>query len=228
MPNGPVPVAGIMGPFLCPDCLEGLVFAASPCCTRCGAIFHGPAGDDHLCEDCIRAPKRFDRARAVGLYAQSLMVLIHQFKYHGKVDLARPLGGLMLLGFHQHFGDAGIDRVLPVPLHRKRFRSRGFNQAYMLIRHWPRICTTIPVIDRDTLVRKRQTEPQTGLGKKARIKNMRNAFQVRDAEKIAGSHLLLVDDVYTTGATVDACAGVLLDAGADRVSVLTLARVPTP
>ena len=124
----------------------------------------------------------------------------------------------------------GIDLVVPVPLHARRLKTRGFNQAFLLVKDWPcfagasGINITDSLIDRHLFVRDRWTEPQTGLNRKERMGNIKGAFSVTDASKISGKRILLVDDVYTTGATADECSRVLVNNGAEQVDVLTLAR----
>jgi ComF family protein len=175
-------------------------------------------------------PKKFGMARAAVSYDQQLMAVIHRFKYAGKTQLARPLGGLMLSAFMRHWEGAKVDRLLPVPLHPKKFRSRGFNQSYLLIHRWKAIARAmqislpdIPILT-DVLIRTEITVPQTGLGRAQRLKNVKGAFSVQSPEKVCGKKVLVVDDVYTTGATANECARILLKFGAERVDVLTLAR----
>ncbi len=130
----------------------------------------------------------------------------------------------MLLAAFLRFWDSGdIDLILPVPLHPKRFRQRGFNQAYRLMSNWKHEYSALAATTR-LLVKLRATAPQTGLGKVQRRRNIRNAFGVRQPEAVRSRQVLLIDDVYTTGATADECARVLLKCGAARVDVLTLAR----
>ena len=220
----------LMTPFLCPDCSGGFLPAESPICIKCGMIFKSREGEDHLCGECITAPKRFRIARAPGIYDQALMAMIHYLKYNGKIQMAGPLGALLFAAFISLWDTNTIDFIVAVPLHIKRFRMRGFNQSFLLIRDWLRISEVLNVniahvqIDRHVLVRSRWTDPQTGLGRKKRISNIKNAFSITDPEKVAGKRILLVDDVYTTGTTVNECAKVLLKSGAKYVDVLTLAR----
>ena len=155
------------------------------------------------------------------------MSLVHSFKYRGKIQLARPLGLVLFAAYLQFWRHEEMDYVIPVPLHPKRFRNRGFNQAYLLVRDWNAMSARgfpIPLVMRDLLVRNRWTAPQAGLRRKERMVNLKNAFSVVDTETVVGKNLLLVDDVYTTGTTAEECATVLMKAGADRVDVLTLAR----
>ena len=220
----------LITPFLCSKCRNSIKLLQSPFCRICGMPFESRAGDDHTCGACIQSPKRFDLARSCGYYENGLKDLIHWFKYHEVPHLAQPLGALLAWGFLKYFRDQIIDLIIPVPLHPKRMRSRGFNQAYLLTRAAvkdklkQKNLTELPDIAAKTLIRIRATPPQTGLGREHRRKNIRNAFAVTHFELIKDRSILLVDDVYTTGATVDECARMLKNAGAGRVSVLSLAR----
>jgi len=213
-----------MASFVCPACAERFKTVTSPICKCCGAVFGSPEGEDHLCETCILSKRHFRTARAFGVYDGTLMTLIHQFKYQGKTRLAAPLGKMLLGTYRNGFHKKKIDLIIPVPLHARRFRQRGFNQAYLLVRGWHRRYPPVPAIEKDVLFRKRWTEPQTGLGKRERIRNIKKAFTAERTAKIEGKNILLIDDVYTTGATVGECAQTLLKAGAKQVDVLTLAR----
>jgi ComF family protein len=157
-------------------------------------------------------------ARAAGLHDQSLMALIHAYKFGGKMQLADPLSKLLTAVYERYWPADAIDLVLPVPLHPARFRKRGFNQAWLLVRPWGEVAV------RDLLQRTRRTPAQTGLGRTERLKNVRGTFAVTDPGIVENRHILLVDDVYTTGATVQECARILKKAGARAVDVLTLTR----
>jgi len=228
--NGDFKFDRLFSPYLCSACLAGYAPVESPVCIRCGIMFKSREGDDHLCEDCIKEPKRFKIARAPGIYDRTLMKAIHYFKYRGKIQMARPFGLLLFAAFIRFWDIKNIDLILPVPLHLRRLRDRGFNQAYLLVKNWQQFAAKLSIemsditVERNVLVRSRWTEPQTGLGRKKRMKNIKNAFKVNDCSRIAGKRILLVDDVLTTGATVNECAKTLISDGAKRVDVLTLAR----
>jgi ComF family protein len=216
--------------FCCSDCLKAFATIPSPICSCCGAPFKSSQDQNHFCGECIARPKKFRMARAAMVFDQKLMTVIHRFKYAAKTQLARPLGGLMLSGFMRHWEGEKVDLILPVPLHPQKFRKRGFNQSYLLIRSWNAVAdpvhTILPDIPVHTnvLIRTRATVPQTGLGRRQRLKNVKGVFSLRFPEKIYGKKVLVVDDVYTTGATVNECARTLLKFGAERVDALTLAR----
>ena len=217
-------------PYLCPACLDGVTPVQSPICTRCGLMFKSRESDDHVCGECARQPKKFQVARASGVYTPGFIEIVHQFKYKGKIQLAKPLGALLYTDFLHYWKNDAIDLILPVPLHKKRFRQRGFNQAYLLVNDWDnssRARSLRPrraAVETNVLVRSKKTAPQTGLNRADRLQNIKNAFKVPRPDIVKNKRVLLVDDVYTTGATVNECAQVLVKSGAKRVDVLTLAR----
>ena len=220
----------LMAPFLCTTCSADFLPVESPFCSSCGIMFKSREGKDHFCGECLESPKRFNIARAPGIYDNALLEAVHLLKYREKIQLARPLGLFLFIFFVALWDEKSTDVVIPVPLHVKRLKNRGFNQAILLVKDWKFYAKTFDIelshipVERHLLVRSRWTEPQTGLDRKKRKANIKNAFRIRDAEKIDGKRVLLVDDVYTTGATADECAKVLLGAGARQVDVLTLAR----
>ena len=216
--------------FCCSDCVKALATIPSPICTCCGTPFKSRQDPNHLCGECIERPKKFRMARAAMVFDQQLMTVIHRFKYAAKTQLARPLGGMMLSGFIRHWEGEKVDLIFPVPLHPQKFRRRGFNQSYLLIRSWNAIADAVPItlpeipVVTNVLMRTQATVPQTGLGRRQRLKNVKGVFSLRFPEEVYGKKVLVVDDVYTTGATVNECARTLLKFGAERVDVLTLAR----
>jgi ComF family protein len=220
----------LLAPFLCPVCNRGFTLVESPLCTCCGIPFKSRQGEDHLCGDCSTSAKKYRMARALLVVDQGILNLVHSYKYKGKIQLAEPLGNLLLAAFQRYWESQPLDVIVPVPLHRRRFRERGFNQAFLLMRNWPKRAGADPdhlsavQIERNVLLRSANTAPQTSLGRAERLTNIKNAFEVRLNEKIKNKAVLLVDDVYTTGATVNECARTLLEAGARQVDVLTLAR----
>ena len=206
----------------CPLCLSQIHFSSHPRCPRCGLSFETDLGEDHLCSGCISEERYFARARSIATYGGLMAEVISRFKYRNASYLARPLSALLTEYRDPDFSFSSFDLVLPVPLHPQRLRKRGFNQSNLLAR-WIGRVHSIP-LDFTTLRRIRATQPQTQLSGPERITNIRGAFQVQRPQVVAEKNLLLIDDVFTTGATVQECSKVLLKAGASQVEVLTLVR----
>lgn len=224
------PATEALSQWVCPECIDGWSPVRSPICGMCGMPFKSRQGSDHMCGECLRRPKNFQMARAACLYTQLTMALVHGFKYNHKIQLARPLGAVLALTFVKFWKIEDIDLIVPVPLHPRRFRQRGFNQAYLLAKVFNRQIQKIAphsapaVLEKGAVCRIRPTASQTGLQRKGRFDNIRNAFKVVKPALIYEQRILLIDDIYTTGATVDECAKVLLSNGASRIDVLTVAR----
>jgi ComF family protein len=204
---------------VCPECTGAVQWIDSPVCPCCGLVFESREGSDRLCGSCTTDPPLFRRARAAAVYDGAVAVAIKRFKF------TRQMAYLPVMQHWLHRPRcrelvAEADLLAPVPLHPRRLRLRGFNQALLLAQAWPGVD-----LRRDLLVRVRHTVPQVGLNPRERRENVRRAFAVPHPEQVKGQKILLVDDLYTTGATVRECARVLLQAGAAQVEVLTVARV---
>ena len=211
---------------VCPACWRSIAGLTPPCCDRCGDALASAAPP--LCGRCQHHPPRFLCARSAGQYDGALRQIVHAFKYERRRALGQPLAALMSQAGADLLRQA--DALVPVPLHAWRHLARGFNQADDLAQRLGRpVCRV--------LRRRRHGPPQASLPAARRHNNVRHAFALRTTAGIAnvrrllnpralvaGRVLVLVDDVMTTGATLDACAGVLLDAGARAVLALTAAR----
>jgi ComF family protein len=202
---------------ICPECEAQIDWVRSPLCPCCGRVFE--SGDDRLCGDCQTEPPPFDRARAAALYEGSVADAIKRFKF-GRQIVYQPL--LQSWLHRPKILDlvTEADLLLPVPLHPRRLKARGFNQALLLAQGFPG-----KPIGLEVLNRVRHTAPQVGLKAKERRDNVKNAFAVPHPSQVKGKKILLIDDLYTTGSTVRECARVLRRAGAERVDLLTVARV---
>lgn len=208
---------------LCGACWGRLSFITSPCCERTGAPFAFDDGAPRLHPDALHAPPAFDRARAAVTFTDAARDLVHKLKYADRLDVAAPMARLMAQAGSELIASA--DLIVPVPLHAVRLWRRRFNQAALLGRHLSAL-SGVP-LRTDLLARRRATSSQTALGRAARRANVAGAFTVYGtaASALAGRRVLLVDDVYTTGATLDACALALRRAGVSNVDALTFARV---
>jgi ComF family protein len=214
---------------ICDTCWIGIVAITAPWCRRCGDAVPSSREADAVCERCRSSPPPYDIARSAGVYDGALREIVHAFKYRRRRGLAQPLAALMRRAGAEVLD--GADAAVPVPLHPWRALSRGFNQADDLARH-----LGLPVWR--VLRRPRYGPPQAALTASGRRVNAREAFNRWSrpycglvghpwTTRLRNRTVVLVDDVMTTGATVDACCQVLLEAGAARVSVLTLARAVT-
>lgn len=214
-----IPHAGRL--HICPSCRERMPLPSHPLCSLCGVPFNG-AGDDHCCSSCLKSPPHFHAARAALVHDGPGRDLIHALKYNGRTHLRRPLALLIVEQLTDFVAAQRPELIVPVPLHVTRLRSRGFNQALLvgelLAREW-----RIP-LSRQALKRVRWTEPQIRLAAELRRKNVRDAFRVPDTALVSGKGVLLVDDVFTTGSTVDECSRMLVKAGAEQVLVITATR----
>ncbi|MET0747809.1 MAG: ComF family protein [Rhizobium sp.] len=207
---------------LCPRCWAGIRFIERPYCEVLGSPFSHDLGTGILSAEAIAEPPLFDRLRSAAIHDGVVRDLVHGLKYRDRVDLAPMMAEWMLRASDGTV--AACDALVPVPLHRSRLFSRKFNQAAELARHLARQSGK-PLLP-STLVRVKRTSQQVGLGARARQDNVRGAFAIarhRDND-VFGRRIVLVDDVYTTGATVAAATRVLKKAGAADVSVLTFAR----
>ena len=209
-------------PYLCSNCFRDLAVISHPMCTVCGIPFPSSTGRDHLCENCLRKTPWYDLVRSPYLYEGTLMRAIQRFKYGRETDLASSFGTLLCAFARQWIPDPENWLAVPVPLHRGRLRERGFNQSLLLAK-----ALSLELgsgLDYLCLTRTRYTQPQTGLGKDERRKNIKGAFSVTRNEVFKGNKVLLIDDVFTTGHTLSECAKTLKKAGCLLVWCLALAR----
>lgn len=219
---------------VCPACWQKFHFLSPPVCDVTGAPFSYALGQGALSAEAIANPPDFDRARSALLYTPPARRLVSRLKYSDDTALARWMAQWMQRAVQEVLEAEGELcsqaplTVMPVPLHRKRLAQRRYNQSAELARALVRGSERDLLFDPETLVRHRATPAQVGLGQTARQRNVAGAFRVPEERRIAvaGRPVLLVDDVLTTGATVNACSRTLKRAGASRVLVVTFARVP--
>ena len=209
-----------MGAWLCAECLVQMPRVEPPFCSRCG----NASATDGLCARCRATPWHIECIRSAFYFEGLLRDALHRFKYDGLTALAASMGGLMATYWTEH--PVPADVVVPVPLHVARLRERGYNQAALLAREMVRCLATRGVelaLDEQSVVRQRATSPQVGLDVRQRKENVQGAFECT-GRALGGKKVLLIDDVCTTGATLEACAVALLECSVHNVQALTLAR----
>lgn len=208
---------------ICFNCRKLLFPIHPPLCPHCGRPF--AAGDSHPCSRCMERMPNYDFARAGGLYRNAMITAIHSLKYRERIHLAKDLAGWTLQQCEDYWFLPKADMLIPVPLHPRRLKERGFNQSLLIGRVLSEKLS-IPC-NPFILIRAIDTPPQVGLSEEKRRMNVRGAFEISRKKEslVAGKTLLLVDDVMTTGATVEECARTLKNSGAEKVYVLTIARV---
>lgn len=213
---------GLDDSHLCWECKADIQMISHPFCSVCGNPLEGRIDHSYTCYHCHEARPHFDRARSAARFGETLSKMVHSFKYHSAFWLEDDLADLLLACCETHFELRAIDLVTCIPLFHVRRRERGFNQsgllASALARRLGRPCRA------NAVRRTRDTLTQTHLTAKERASNVHLAFSVPRPPVVFGRRVLLVDDVMTTGATVNECARALKEAGAAQVLVVTLAR----
>lgn len=231
------PLAGAGTSPVCQSCVDGLREQSSELCARCGEALDldgvrfrlQAGGEGAFCSLCRMTPPEFERAAAWGVYTDGMRDAIRLLKYERAEAVARPLGALLACVIRK-MAAQGMPRdltVIAVPLYPAKQRQRGYNQSVLLAEEALRRLAGEGWLLRAShaaMVRTRETESQFGLSSRERRRNLRGAFVVRDPQAVSGREVLLVDDIYTTGATARECVRVLRQAGATRVWVATVAR----
>jgi ComF family protein len=206
----------------CLSCWQALHFLGEPCCARCGLPFEFDAGQGAECGACIAEPPRFDRLRAAVAYGEIARAVALKLKYAGRPGVAEMMAQLM----SRHVDRSDADAVLvPVPLHRWRIWKRGYNQSALIAAALAG--RTGLRAELAWMERTRATPPLKGLGRRERALAVRGAFRLGAgaAERVKGRRIIVVDDVFTSGATANACAQLLKRSGAGAVDILCWARV---
>jgi ComF family protein len=207
---------------LCGTCWGNVRFIEKPYCPVLGIPFSHDLGAEILSAEAIADPPPFRRARSVAVHEGVIRDMVHRLKYNDRTDLGPWMARWMLRAGSELLNDCDI--IVPVPLHARWFWFRRFNQSAKLA---PLASLSGKPFDPDALKRVKQTRQQVGLGANERTANVRGAFKVPHAQeiKVRGRNVLLIDDVYTTGATVKAASRALIRGGASRVDILTFGRV---
>jgi len=209
-----------LGSLFCDECQRKVQFVLPPLCPLCGY----PSSENLVCPQCQRSPLAIDGIRSVAFFEGSLRQAVHAFKYQGLRTLAVPLARMVSACWQRE--PLPADAIVPVPLHRHRLRERGYNQAGLLAQVLGRE-SNLPVYE-GWLVRAKATSPQVELDAWARKENVAGAFQCRQPEAVEGRRVLLIDDVCTTGSTLESCSLALRQAGARSVWAFTLGRARRP
>ena len=213
--------------FVCVDCWSKIKWLKAPYCSKCSRPLSSTLQDIPilLCPECRRQNFYFKKAFIPTLYEGVMKKVIHLLKYNKKMGIMRSLKKIIKSYFdHLDFSFSHLDLVVPIPLHRRKLKERGFNQAELIARV---IARHLQVrLTKGNLKRVKATITQTTLSRKERRKNIKEAFEIKDKDGFQAKNVLLVDDVYTTGTTIKEAARVLKEAGVKEVYVFTLARAP--
>ena len=212
--------------FVCHDCEDALVPIQPPICPTCGSPVLEEKPDQKRCGNCLRGTVYFEQIRAgLDYNDERVRNMIHTFKFEYVHAMAKELSRFMIPAFDTYYKNEIMDAIVPVPLHKSRQRQREFNQS-LLLAEYPAKHTGLPLRS-DWVIRSRWTQPQTRLKPDERIQNIQGAFSVRHPGEVKDQTILLIDDVVTTGSTVNELSRVLREHGAKRILVLSLARAYT-
>jgi ComF family protein len=218
-------------PYICDECWAKIEWLEPPWCQRCGIPVHTQdaitANSPIICSECLANPPSYGKLRATAFYEPTLREAIHLLKYERKRVLAKHLIQLMQHHLPNDSSGEDYDLLLPIPLHRVRYRKRGFNQSELFAMGVSNVWN-VPV-RKDVLLRVRNTVALSRLSSQAeRVETITGAFDVRFPESIRGKRLLLVDDIFTTGTTIDEAVRVLQPANPFTIDVLVLCRTRVP
>ncbi len=203
---------------VCKDCISKLMYLHAPLCDICGR----PLADlNNVCLECKEEKVYFEKAVSVFYFAGLIQSIIHRLKYDGDIKVAHPIGIFMSYEIKRMGWHRDLDIIIPVPLHAERLHQRGFNQSFLLSEIMGRECR-LDVRD-NILKRIRYTESQIHFSKFERIMNVKDAFYIENNKPIINKKILIVDDIMTTGATLNECSRILKQAGAKEVYCITAA-----
>mgnify|MGYP005847147201 CR=1 FL=1 len=207
---------------LCEEHLAMINLTKKPFCEKCGRKLSSEMQSEYICITCRDTKWHFDRQFSATVYNEVMQELVHLYKYGMRNYLASSLASFMIKFMDDYIDAKTIDFVIPVPLHWRRYLYRGFNQAYEIARRFSHQYSS--KISTGNLRRIRYTTPQVGLSNEERKKNIRGAFTVINPERLTGKNILLIDDVFTTGATMNECARILKESGVLSVTGFTLSQ----
>lgn len=205
--------------YICPDCEKRIKKLVPPLCSKCSKPIDYNSSAD-LCRECVATERHFEMAKSPYTYEGLIKKAIYSYKYGNKPYFYKFFGN-SLVSYMKANDYTGFDFIVPVPLHTSKMRKRGYNQSELLARH---IAGKLSIPYADVLKRTKKTQKQSGQSREERRKNLKNAFAVKGPTKKIHSSVLLVDDIYTTGATAEECSKALVKYGVSKVFVLTIAR----
>jgi ComF family protein len=205
---------------VCPSCLSELLPIEEPCCKRCGKPIEIP--EQEYCYDCIKSEHHYERGFAIYVYEGKIKKSLLEFKFQGKQEYADFYIEQLIRYAGDKLKKLSLDLILPVPLHPRKQRVRGFNQAQLLAQGIGAYLKT--TVCCNLLIRTKYTTPQKKLDDKERLHNLEQAFSVSTPylDSLIGKRILLVDDIYTTGSTIEACTRTLLKVGCAKVFFITI------
>lgn len=208
---------------VCEDCFNKINFITKPHCAKCGLPFESASSNkDSLCGICIKDKKPLFRlSRSAVRYDDISKNMILAFKFMDKTENAKVLSSWLYMAGKDIF-EQGVDLIVPIPLHYSRLLKRKYNQSALLAKALSKL--TGVKVDYSSVTRHKKTKPQVEFSGKARVKNVKGAFEVKHPEKIKGKRIVLIDDVYTTGSTLKECAKALKKAGVKSIDFLTVSR----
>lgn len=216
---------------ICEKCINKITFITIEYCKKCGRelsqkFYQSNYTDSNseVCENCKGRNFYFTKNIACFTYKEEIRTSLFKIKYRGSPDYCKTYGILMYERLKQSLSYDNFDIIIAVPLHKKKYRDRGFNQAFLLAKKISELCN-IPIID-NCLVRIRNTSAQKDLSPEQRIINIQGSMAIKDISKIIYKKILLVDDIYTTGITLNECSKVLIENGAAEVTCITMSAVP--
>ncbi len=215
--------------FLCSKCSKKYEEMGESICNKCGMKIVGIKKDSGVCENCLGKKKAMPRIRSVFVFNDSVMDIIHMFKYNELVNLDIKIAYFILKSFLSLYSEEACpDYIFPVPMHSSKLRKRGYNQSWLMVYMASKLALKnyleFPEARKDILLKSIATSSQTGFNAEERKKNVADTFIIKDTSLIAGKKILLVDDVVTTGSTIDECSRILFEKGALSVDAITFAR----
>ena len=207
---------------LCALCWNNMEFISDPRCDICGSAMDFAESGINKCQECIVVKRSFDKARAVAKFNDHSAKIIHNFKYYDQIQLSKKIAKLMYSSGKELIKEA--DLICSVPIHKSKIFERKYNQSHLLAYYIAKYGKKLQSLDNSILIRTRNTNPQSMLSRARRKENVKKAFAVKAPHLVMNKHILLIDDVITTGSTISECTTELKNAGARKIFILTFAK----